>query len=74
MKDPLTAKEKRKYLRTFGEQFHETYKKALDCGALSERGPHDHTIARYCLIRAAEDFSPLSRKHRKELANLRHFV
>ncbi len=74
MKDPLTKREKDRLFRNFRAEWEKRYTDALRCGALPEKEPHDHTVGRYCLIIAANNFRPLLPEHQRELANLRHFV
>ena len=74
MKDPLTRREKNNFLQTFRKAWEQSYAQALASGALLDKEPHDHTVARYCLILTAEYFRPIHPENRKELANLQHFV
>lgn len=75
MKNPLTKAELRQIKRNFDSTFDEVYSKIMKSGALSEDffKPHNHMIARFSLIIAAEKFAPIE-KYRKELDNLAYFV
>ncbi len=65
-------------LQRFRGEYFTTYQAALKSGAVNteELQPHDHLLAKNCLIIAAEQFGPLHKgdQQDKMLKNLRHFV
>lgn len=76
MKSPITKTEESDLLAGFVVQYKKYYDAILQSGACdsAEYGEHDHRLAKWALLLAAEDFIPRAKESKRELANIRRFI
>lgn len=76
MEDPLTKTQKDVWLEYVISKFHEKYKEALTCGALSEEDLRTASfLLPMCVLQiTAKQFEPTSKRGQEMLENLEKFI